>query len=263
MKNFFFKKIILIITILEKKITIQLKKYFKKLFQILTKNIKIIFKFSQLKYSKNYKKIFKKYFLNNFLIIYDKKENLRNQENWINIKIKKISQFIDTKLSNFLLTQNTLNILEIFITLNNLFIIYPKKKITFEKFKKYQKKNNKFELYHWIYSIILGKKQHSIFILKNLKKYNIPLKNIIQCFKNFIITILKIKNKEITLLNYSQFFIFNTHINFKKIYDFSIKNNIQKIYSSIKLLKIIDYYITINKISNIWIYLQILSITLY
>lgn len=261
-KNFFYNKTILIVTILEKNIHKKIQENFKKISKIFTIHIKIIFKFLKLNLIKNYTKIFEKYFSKKFFIIQNQDFAKIQFSLWKKKKIQKLQNHFDPKILISLLKKNILNFLKTLKILKDLQIIYPNKFITFKIFKKYKISNIPYTSSQWINAIILGKKQKSIFILNKLKTYNISCKYLVEIFTNFILTVLKIKEKEIFLYNYSKFFIFYLEIKFQDILNCTKKNTLQNIYSAIKLLKIIDFNLKINNLYNIWTYFQILSITL-
>ncbi|WP_343126449.1 hypothetical protein [Buchnera aphidicola] len=261
-KNFFYNKTILIVTILEKNIHKKIQENFKKISKIFTIHIKIIFKFLKLNLIKNYTKIFEKYFSKKFFIIQNQDFSKIQFSLWKKKKIQKLQNHFDPKILISLLKKNILNFLKTLKILKDLQIIYPNKFITFKIFKKYKISNIPYTSSQWINAIILGKKQKSIFILNKLKTYNISCKYLVEIFTNFILTVLKIKEKEIFLYNYSKFFIFYLEIKFQDILNCTKKNTLQNIYSAIKLLKIIDFNLKINNLYNIWTYFQILSITL-
>lgn len=77
--------------------------------------------------------------------------------------------------------------------LQNLFLIYPDGKITFERAKNIIFDSAFFSDNHWIESILIGKKQRANRILQHLDSINFNWKNLLYKIQNETLTIIQIK----------------------------------------------------------------------
>nr|WP_041750170.1 hypothetical protein [Buchnera aphidicola] len=258
-KEIFFKKLIIIAIIKDKKLSLQAKLFFKNK-NFLDQDIICIFQYPNLIFNIKYELFFYKNIKNKVVILKNSIFNIKNIHTWITNKIKEYKLHITENIIKNIISKYKYNLNKINNTLKIFSLLYPNTKITSSILEYHYNNFETKESYHWINSVIHKKKNISIHILKKLKiqKYNIT--TLLRHYKNFIFIILKIKEKKITEKNYNPKEICNYPIKFNLLNILANKNSLIKIYQAIKILKYIDFIIINYKKETIWIYLKILSI---
>lgn len=259
-KEMFFEKIIIILTILEKNLSFKKKLFFKKIKKFLDKDLICIVQYPNLEFDLICKSFFQKNFKKTGIILKNSEYNLNNIYEWIKTKIKKKKIYLQPDTINKILSVYNCNINKINNTLNIFSLLYPKTEITNQIIDHYYNCFENIESYHWINSIIHGKKNISIKILKKLRIQEYTFNNLIFHYKKLIYSILKIKEKKINKKNYNPLDICNYPIQYSLLKIITKKNSLIEIHQAIKILKNIDFTIIKNKKDTVWMYLKTLSI---
>lgn len=182
---------------------------------------------------------------------------------WINKKSKKMSIKLTEDCKKLLCLYYERNLLGLEQILKNLLILYPDKNFSIKRIKKIIKNTTKFESYHWIESIFLGKTKRSLFILKKLKKEGMNLTILLYIIQKELILIFKIK-QEINEKKINEIFNKYKIWNNKRLSMLTILNRLSthKIQISIQLISKIELEFKKKHQKISWDKLEILTILL-
>ncbi|QJC29148.1 DNA polymerase III subunit delta [Enterobacteriaceae endosymbiont of Plateumaris rustica] len=192
-RNFFYKKEVINLIFLDKKIFIKYKKKIIDLFKIINIDIILILEIhTDITISSNFifKLIYNKFFL---LVICNKLNNIQLL-NWINLKIKKLNLLLSDSCCRLLCYLYEDNLTFLYQTLKNISLLYPKKNSVNSEIILNMTNNFLFiKYYDLINLILLEKKQYIINIITKLKYEEIsPFFILSKIEKNiFILLILK------------------------------------------------------------------------
>ncbi|URJ28971.1 DNA polymerase III subunit delta [Blochmannia endosymbiont of Camponotus sp. C-046] len=112
---------------------------------------------------------------------------------WVENKAKNMKLVIEDLACQLLCYYYESNLTLLNQTLHNLFLIYPDGNLNFIRVKKIATDSALFNMHHWIESILIGKKQRSDRILKQLEHVGVDLELLLFKIKSEILMLTNIK----------------------------------------------------------------------
>ncbi|QJC29595.1 DNA polymerase III subunit delta [Enterobacteriaceae endosymbiont of Plateumaris pusilla] len=236
-KNFFYKKKIINLIFLNKKIFVKFKEKINYLFKIINIDIILILEIhTNIAITSNF--IFKIINIKLFLLVICNKLNNIQLIHWINLKIKKLNILLDDYNCKLLCYLYEDNLTFLYQTIKDISVLYPKKNNINSKIILNITNNFLFiKCYDLIDSILLGEKQHSINIIIKMKHEEINPFLILNKITDNIFILLKLKRN----INKNNFYLLLEKFLIPKNKYMILINLLKKItynqlYLSIKLL---------------------------